>query len=76
MPHRKEWFVQRRVFGSSGYPWASPDYHGDRDRQFPCPNMDAADAVLATANISETWGEPEVADLIAILRKVGEAFGK
>ena len=76
MPHRKEWFVQRHVFGSSGYPWASPDYKGNRDWEFPCPNVDAADAVLARGDISETWGEPEVAELIAILRKVGEAFGK
>ncbi|MBN2389668.1 MAG: DegT/DnrJ/EryC1/StrS family aminotransferase [Anaerolineae bacterium] len=26
LPHTMEWFVKRRVFGDSGYPWASPDY--------------------------------------------------
>ena len=30
MPHRMTWFRERRVFGMSGYPWASPDYAGRR----------------------------------------------
>ena len=41
MPHRQTWYMERRVFGSSGYPWASPLYKGDPNRGFPCPNAQA-----------------------------------
>jgi dTDP-4-amino-4,6-dideoxygalactose transaminase len=76
MPHLMEWFQQRRVFGASGYPWASPDYHGDRDRQFSCPNMLATEELLFRCTISEIWSDEDLADLIAILRKVDAAFAK
>ncbi|NLO75206.1 MAG: hypothetical protein GX100_14015 [candidate division WS1 bacterium] len=74
MPHLMDWFRERRVFGRSGYPWASPDYHGDRNRDYPCPNMLATNDLLFFTTISELWQDEDVADLVAILRKVDAAF--
>ena len=43
IPHLMDWYVQRRVFGHSGYPWTSPEYKGDPDRQVPVPQRTCCD---------------------------------
>jgi perosamine synthetase len=74
MPHLMDWFVNRRVFGASGYPWASPAYTGDPDRVFPCPNAHATMATHFNLMIHEAWGPQEVDDAVAIFEKVVAAF--
>lgn len=74
LPHRMDWFVQRRVFGSSGYPWASPDYTGNAQRQFACPNASAAVEQHFNLRFHENWTNADVEDARAILRKVDAAF--
>jgi perosamine synthetase len=74
LPHTMEWFTQRRVFGDSGYPWTSPEYQGDRDRAFPCPNAEATMDTTFNLHLHEGWAEAEVADAVAIVRKVAEAY--
>lgn len=74
MPHQQEWFRERRVFGSSGYPWASPLYAGDAARAFPCPNAQAMLKSHFTMSFHENWGTREVDDVIAIFSKVAGAY--
>ena len=76
MPHRMEWFQKRRVFGTSRYPWASPDYTGGGDREFPCPNATALMDGYMKLPVHEGWGDGEVADVLASLSKVEQAFRK
>jgi len=75
-PHRYDWFTKRHVFGASGYPWASPDYKGDRNRQFPCPNSLALCKTEFNLSLTEAWGEEEIRDVVTIIRKVGEKYSK
>ena len=74
MPHRQKWFVERRVFGNSGYPWASPDYHGNPDRDFPCPNAQAMLDSHFIVSFHENWGVQDVDDALAIFHKVAAAY--
>ena len=74
MPHRMEWFKQRRVFGTSRYPWASADYHGDGDREFPCPNADAVMNSYMKLPVHDSWGAEEIGDTVTALSKVERAF--
>jgi len=74
LPHLQQWAAERRVFGSSGYPWTSPLYKGDPDRTFPCPNALAATDVQFNLAVHEAWGEQEVADTVAAVRKVQAAY--
>ncbi|MBN1641647.1 MAG: DegT/DnrJ/EryC1/StrS family aminotransferase [Anaerolineae bacterium] len=74
LPHTMDWFVHRRVFGSSGYPWSSPDYAGDPERQFPCPNANATMDTHFNLHFHESWTPGDVADAAAILRKVDRAY--
>ncbi|HRW06087.1 MAG TPA: DegT/DnrJ/EryC1/StrS family aminotransferase [Caldilineaceae bacterium] len=70
LPHTHDWFVNRRVFGTSGYPWASPDYHGDPDQHFPCPNAHAMLESHFNLLFHENWSSCEVDDAIAIFHNV------
>jgi len=74
LPHTMDWFTQRRVFGHSGYPWTSPAYTGDPDRQFPCPNAQAAMEAHFNLYFYESWGAAEIADAVAIFHKVDQAY--
>lgn len=76
MPHLMDWFKKRSVFGKSGYPWASPYYKGDPNRDFPTPNALSSMATNFNLTIYESWGEEEIRDIIRGLRKVGEAYQK
>jgi dTDP-4-amino-4,6-dideoxygalactose transaminase len=74
LPHTMDWFLERRVFGRSGYPWAAPDYDGDPHRTFPCPHAEAAMATHFNVAVHEAWGDQEVADAVAIFSKVEAAY--
>ncbi len=76
LPHTMEWFQQRRVFGRSGYPWTSPDYAGDPDRRFPCPNANATMDTHLNLHFYESWTGTEVRDAIAILARVDRAYAR
>ena len=74
MPHRQSWYTERRVFGSSGYPWASPLYKGDPNREFPCPNAQAMLKSHFTFSLHENWSTREIDDVVAIFQKVAAAY--
>ncbi|MDF2713470.1 MAG: glutamine--scyllo-inositol aminotransferase [Paenibacillus sp.] len=74
LPHQMDWFQQRKVFGNSGYPWAAPEYKGDRNRQFACPNAIAATDVQFNLMVTESWGEEEVRDVMIAIEKLEQAF--
>jgi dTDP-4-amino-4,6-dideoxygalactose transaminase len=74
VPHLMDWFTERRVFGTSGYPWACPEYAGDPGRKFPCPNAQAALDDHLILHCHEHWDAGDVDDALTIFRKVEAAF--
>jgi dTDP-4-amino-4,6-dideoxygalactose transaminase len=74
IPSEAAWFRERRVFPGSDYPWGLPAYEGDRDARFPCPNAVAAAESHFCLSIHENFTEREVADVLASLRKVEQAY--
>lgn len=74
LPHTHAWFTERRVFGRPGYPWTSPDYKGDPNRTFPCPNAHAVMEDHFNLQFHENWSAADVDDAIAIFRRVDAAF--
>jgi dTDP-4-amino-4,6-dideoxygalactose transaminase len=69
-----DWYRNRAVFGSSGYPWASPLYGGDPDAEYDIPNAIAADEGHFILYFHEDCGQQEAADVIAALGKVEAAY--
>jgi len=76
MPHTQEWFVKRRVFGTSGYPWASADYKGDRDRKFECPNAVKAIADHFIVFTHENMTDEDVRDFLEIISETESKYRK
>lgn len=76
VPHLMDWYRRRAAFGTSGYPWASPAYRGDPNREFPTPNALSAMETCFNLTLYESWGEQEADDIAAALRKVARAFGR
>jgi perosamine synthetase len=76
MPHLYDWYKNRRVFGTSGYPWTSPLYKGDPDREFPCPNAIAATEVQFNFGVYESLEDRQVSEIIEAFNKVEGAYLK
>lgn len=74
LPHTQAWFTERRVFGRPGYPWTSPDYKGDPNRHFPCPNAHAVMENHFNLHIHENWSPADIDDAIAIFHRVDAAY--
>ncbi len=75
LPHTMDWFKKRRVFGSSGLPWTSPQYKGHfADADFSCPNAIAAMNKQFNLRLHESWGEPEARLIMQAIRKVEKAY--
>ena len=71
-----EWYKNKAVFGTSGYPWACPEYKGNPNRSYPCPNMYAADANHFRMRVHENLTQREVRQTLAALKKVEAAYAK
>jgi len=76
LPHTMEWYARRRVFGSSQYPWSSPDYKGDPKRAFLCPNVRQVMDSCFNLYLHEGWTDRDLADALAVLEKVEAAFSR
>ncbi len=76
MPHTYEWFVKRNVFGRPGLPWTSPEYKGDPDRAFPCPNARQEIERCIAINVYESWTDKEAGDIVTAFTKLEKAFAK
>ncbi len=71
---RAPWYRERAVFGTSGLPWTSPLYHGDPDRDYPVPNTIATTQCHFRLDVHERYTDADVADILAILERVENAY--
>lgn len=71
-----DWFKNRRVFGTSAYPWAAPEYKGDPDMPLPLPNFETMDRRLFRMEFHENLSDHDVDDIVAAFEKVDSAYAK
>ncbi|MBU4201096.1 MAG: DegT/DnrJ/EryC1/StrS family aminotransferase [Verrucomicrobia bacterium] len=72
--HHADWYRNRNAFGASGLPWSAPQYKGDPNRSFPCPNAEKALDDHFQLTVWESWGRAEVADIVAAFRKCAAVY--
>jgi len=79
-PIKADWYTKRNVFGNSGYPWAAPEYKGDRNKIYTfeadLPNASKAIADTFLIRPVESWTDANIKEAAAALRKVYEAYKK
>lgn len=76
LPAEADWFRQRLVFPPSDLPWGLPEYEGDRAATYDCPNAVEAVESHFLLHIHESMSDADVADIVAALRKVDDAYSK
>jgi dTDP-4-amino-4,6-dideoxygalactose transaminase len=76
MPHENPWYKDRAVFGTSGWPWTSPQYKGDADAVWEVPNIRATDKYVFRFNLHEGFTDADVVDIVAGIEKVERAYLK
>jgi perosamine synthetase len=73
-PGERPWCVNKAVFGNSGFPWDCSDYAGPREPQVHVDNAIAVTDVHFNIGLHENYGEREIDDIVAALRKVEDAY--
>lgn len=74
IPSEAAWFRDRCVFPGSDYPWGLPEYKGNREAVFPCPNAVAAAENHFCISVHENFTATEVEDILQALSKVESAY--
>ncbi|MFW6158158.1 MAG: DegT/DnrJ/EryC1/StrS family aminotransferase [Planctomycetota bacterium] len=74
IPAERPWFTGKAIFGESGFPWACSDYGGPREPQVRIENAVRVTDANFNVALHENYGEREVADIVAALRKVEAAY--
>ena len=76
IPCEAPWFQKRAVFGRSGFPWSSPQYHGPKNPCFRIANaIRVADTHFNLA-VHENYGPREIRDILRAIGKVENAYRK
>lgn len=72
LPYTFDWFKNRK----NKHPWNNPLYMGNSEQEPKTPNAFMTTKNYFNLNISESWGEKEANDIIAIIKKVENAYLK
>ncbi len=76
-PFTSDWYTNRHVFGTSGYPWAAPEYKGNRDKVYTLNDVpNAAKSLNDTIMIFalESWSKTNTDQICEAFHKVYEAY--
>jgi len=71
-----DWFRNRAVFAGSGYPWTSPEYKGNPDREYPVPNVRKTDEYTFPMALHERVTAANIREILQALQKVEEAYAR
>jgi dTDP-4-amino-4,6-dideoxygalactose transaminase len=76
-PYTAEWYLNRKVFGSSRYPWEAPEYKGDHDKYYTLADLPNTKAALENTIIIypvESWTDETISEVSAAFKKVASAY--
>jgi dTDP-4-amino-4,6-dideoxygalactose transaminase len=72
LPATFSWFQDR----AGKFPWNAPQYKGDPEQEFPCPNANASVENHFILHFYESWGEAEADAILGAMRKVEAVLAK
>lgn len=77
MPYTMAWAQEKKVFGNSGYPWAAPEYKGDKNMVYTIPeNIAKVAEQNINLQIKESYTDEDIAKVVKAIDKVCEAYAK
>lgn len=78
-PYTFDWYQNSVVFGNSGYPWAAPEYTGDKEKRYTLEDVPVVKKVLQDTFIlflNESWTQTNIEEAAAAMKKVYNAYKK
>jgi len=76
-PYTSYWYQNSIVFGNSGYPWAAPEYKGDKEKRYSLADLPVISKTLDDTFMIypyESWTDTNIADVCEAFKKVYEAY--
>ncbi|MCK5759501.1 MAG: DegT/DnrJ/EryC1/StrS family aminotransferase, partial [Clostridiales bacterium] len=73
-PFLMDWFVNKKAFGTDGFPWTAPQYKGSYTEGFDLPNVNDSLNESFNLHIYESWGEEEAELIFRAFEKVEKAY--
>lgn len=76
-PYTSDWYQNSKVFGDSGYPWAAPEYKGDKEKRYSLSDLPVVSKSLNDTFILfpfETWTDVNISELHDAFKKVYNAY--
>ncbi len=73
-PFLMDWFVNKKAFGTGGFPWTAPQYKGKYTKEFDCPNVEKALNEGFNLHVYESWNEEEAELIFRAFEKVEKAY--
>ncbi|MBQ2743968.1 MAG: DegT/DnrJ/EryC1/StrS family aminotransferase [Oscillospiraceae bacterium] len=76
-PYTSEWYQESRVFGNSGYPWAAPEYTGDKEKRYSLSDLPVVSRALDDTFMIyplESWSDINIKEVCDAFRKVYNAY--
>ncbi len=74
-----DWYLNRKVFGSTSLPWSAPEYKGDASKIYSLEDLPNVKKALEDTLIIypvETWTDETIAQVSEAFHKVYEAYKK
>ena len=78
-PYTFDWYQNSAVFGNSGYPWAAPEYTGDKEKRYTLEDVPVVKKALQDTFIlflNESWTQTNIEETAAAMKKVYNAYKK
>ena len=78
-PFTSDWYQKTVVFGDSKYPWAAPEYTGDKEKRYSLDDLPVVKKSLDDTFMIyplETWTDENIKEVAEAFKKVYEAFKK
>lgn len=75
-PFMMDWFINKKAFGTGGFPWTAPQYKGNYTTEFDCPNVAESLGSCFNLFVYESWGEEEADLIFRAFEKVEKAYSE
>ena len=77
LPYTQTWAQEKKVFGNSGYPWAAPEYKGDKNMIYTVPkNVAKVRGQNINFFMNESFTDEDIAKVVKAFNKVSAAYAK
>lgn len=73
-PYLMDWFINKKAFGTSGFPWSAPQYKGSFTSSFVCENAAEVCKTCFNLHLHESWSKEDIDLIIGAFRKVEDVY--